>query len=871
MRTVLDNGLTVVLQENRTARVAAMQLWVKVGSADESEEEAGLAHLHEHMLFKGTERRGPGEIARVVEACGGNINAWTSFDQTVYHLVLPSDAFADGLDILADVVTDSVFDPGELSREIEVVLEEILRADDMPARRVSRNLFGTAYQVHPYRRPVIGFESTVRSFSREKILEFYHRHYVAPKMVFTAVGDFEEARALDAIQHAFSRLRTRPPEPPRARPAEPKQQEPRARFGHAPVRDAYFALGWHIPGLKGEDVAALDLLAILLGQGDASRLALEVKRDRALVNEVHASAFTPQDPGLLAVSAFLPPKRIPSALDAVLEQTYRLRHVEFSDAEVARAKRLIESDSIYQRETVQGQARKLGFFETIAGHVDEEERYLSAIAGATATDLRQAAERYLVTDNLTVSVLAAQEELKANDVTEARVLEVARTAHARANGTTTLSGPAQPYVRLMRDVNAAVKRGDEPLHRETLPGGITLLVKRDASVPLVSLRAAWMGGLRAESPENNGVNALLARCLVRGTKRRDARTIAREIDELAGGINGISGRNSFGVRGDFLAADLRRGFDLFADVMLHSALDEEEVLKERALVLDEIRAKEDSPASVAFSLFGEALYDRHPYRMDASGAAESVGHLNAAALRVYQEERYRLGGMVLSVVGDVTPEQIRAMAMEHLVGVRQGSAWKPEVDVEPPLERPREMVRRLDRKQAHLVIGFRGTTLDSPDRFPLSVLSSVLSGQAGRLFLELRDRRSLAYTVTSMSGEGIDPGYFAVYIGTSPEKVPEAKQGILDELDRIRQERVSEGELDRARRYLAGAHEVALQRMSSRAGVMALDEVYGVGAENYRQYQERVRAVTAEDVQNVARRIIDFDRSVTTLVSPHVD
>src|SRR6476660_908168 len=155
IRYQLENGLTVVFEPQRTAKVAAFQVWVDVGSADERPDQAGIAHLHEHMLFKGTSRRAPGEIARDVEAHGGEINAWTSFDQTVYHIVIASQFARMGLDILGDAVRHSAFDPEELAREIEVVCEEIKRSQDTPSRRASRELFATAYAQHPYRLPVI--------------------------------------------------------------------------------------------------------------------------------------------------------------------------------------------------------------------------------------------------------------------------------------------------------------------------------------------------------------------------------------------------------------------------------------------------------------------------------------------------------------------------------------------------------------------------------------------------------------------------------------------------------------------------------------------------------------------------------------------
>lgn len=860
-RLRLDNGLTVLLLPQRTARVAALQLWVGLGSADETEEEAGLAHLHEHMLFKGTSRRGPGEIAREIETNGGEINAWTSYDQTVYHLVLGSESFDEGLDILADAACASVFDPQELEREIEVVLEEIRRADDMPLRRVSRELFSLAFERHPYRRPVIGYERTVRSFTRERILDFYRRFYVAQNMVLVAVGDFDPEEAADKVRRHFGALPAGSHIERTSRVPELPQTSPRARVVPAHVRDAYLSVGWHGPGVRAEDVPALDVLALVLGQGDSSRLTLEVKRDRSLVKEIHASAYTPRDPGLLIVAAATSTDRVPDALREALAQTYRLRREELSAEELSRAKRMLESDTVFQRETVQGQARKLGFFELVVGTAEDEERYLEAISRVTAADVRAVADRYLRTENLSLALLHPED---GETIDADALLDIAREVEAGLP-TAIETRPAGEYRRLSVASNGAEPR---PLWSEVLPNGVRLLVKEEPAVPLVSLRAAWIGGLRGETPDDNGVNHLLARSLMRGTEKLDARSLAQAIDELSGGISGSAGRNSFGLRGEFLSADIDRGFELFSDVLLRPSLPAAEVDKERALIHEEIRSRDDHPSSVAFRLFLSALYDSHPYRLETQGSEESLSRLDAAALHAFRRDRYRLDGLTLALTGDVSPERARELALRHLHGGLEGASPTPSPAVEPPLDGPRERRRQLPRKQAHLLVGFRGTTLTSPDRFALEVLTTVLSGQGGRLFLELRDKRSMAYSVTALSSDGLEPGWFAVYMGTSPEKVPAATDGIRQELERLRQERVTDAELDRARRHVVGTHEIGLQRLSARAGVLALETTYGLGPENHLLHADRIHAVTADDVLRVAQRYFDFDRQVTALVSP---
>ncbi len=864
MRQILPNGLTVLVRENRAAPVVALQAWVAVGSADETESELGLAHLHEHMLFKGTTRRGPGEIARAVEAAGGDINAWTSFDQTVYHLVLASRFFETGLDILGDAVTDAVFDADELKREIEVVVEEIRRAEDSPSRRVSRDLFSLAFERHPYQRPVLGSETSVRAFTRDGILAFYRRHYRPEQMILAIVGDISpEAAFAAAARSPLGQLPRSTTSNPPTRIAEPPQLAPRACIRTGDVREAHLSLAWHGPALLDKDVAALDLLTVLLGQGESSRLNLVMRRELALVNDVHAMSYTPRDPGLMIASASLPPAKWRAAMAELLAQIYRLRNEEVSGDELAVAKRLIESDAVYQRETVQGQARQLGFYEQVAGGEAFEELYYDRIARATPADLRRVAEQTFLANGLSAVLLLPND---AEVTSEAELLTVAAEAEQRAREIPRSQSTPSTRPTLPR-VNVIGRADTSPWHRETLPGGATLLVKQDRAVPLVALRAAWQGGLRAESDANNGAHELLARTLIRGTRTLSADAAARAMDNMAGSFSGQSGRNSFGMRAEFLSRHTEEGFGLFADFLLEPALPAAELERERHLQLEEIRSKDDNPAGVAFDLFARTMFTAHPNRLDALGTVDSLARISDESLRQLLSKRYPASALTLSIVGDIEIDQARTFAAARF-GTHSQRVSPLNVAAEPAQTAPRESVQHLQREQAHLVLGYRGLSLADPRRFALEVLSAALGGQGGRLFVQLRDRQSLAYSVSSFSVEGIDPGYFAVYMGTAPSKVPEALAGIRNQLAALTDTTITPAELDRARLHLIGAQAIGLQKVSARAGVAALDDCYGLGYDASTHYAEHVGAVTAVDILNIAQTILVSNHEVLALVTP---
>ena len=340
---------------------------------------------------------------------------------------------------------------------------------------------------------------------------------------------------------------------------------------------------------------------------------------------------------------------------------------------------------------------------------------------------------------------------------------------------------------------------------------------------------------------------------------------------MAGAIGGFSGRNSFGLRAEILARHWERGLELFAECVLDPAFAEEELEKERRHALEEIRTQADNISSEAFRLFQQALYKKHPYRLDVLGTADSVAGMTRRRLVDYYRKHMAPSQMTLAIVGDIDPQAVvqKARALFEQPGKAAAPPAAPEAPWDDAHPVPAQQVWSFQNKQqAHVVYGFPGTTITDQDRFPLEVLATILSGQGGRLFVELRDKRGLAYRVSAFSVEGVDPGYFAVYIATSPENLAVARSGIEDELGKVASVPVPKAELERAKRYLVGAHEISLQRRAALASTLSFHEAYGVGWDEYRRYAPGVLAVTAADVQRVAKKYLDPKRAIIATVKP---
>lgn len=851
------SGMTVLYQPNGATPVVAFQVWVKVGSGDETGEQAGLAHVHEHMLFKGTANRAVGEIARDIEAIGGSINAWTSFDQTVYHIVVPSRFAAEGLDVLLDAVANSSFDADELGRELEVIQEEIRRAEDMPSRAVSRLLFETVFEHHPYGRPVIGTRESVATFDRADVLDFFQTWYRPSNMTLVAVGDVDRQTVLDAVTREFGNASS--PAPRRVeRATEPAQQALRVAIETRDVQDGHIAIAFRAPELSHHDTPALELLAILLGQGESSILFENVQRRERLTSEVYAYLYSPAEPGIFMLGASFPtaegtvdPHRV---LEAMTEQVAELRHREIPASDIRRALTILESDTIYQRQTVQGVAQRLGFFHTVAGGVEFEDRFTELARRVSPDDLREVARRYLDVENMSVAMVLPGGDAVPTAETAASAV---RRAYSRVD-------TAVDHFALVPDEVGAV--------RHEFPNGLVVVVQHDRTAPLFSVRAAVMGGLLSESEAENGLGNLIAHLLTSGTESRTASALALEVDGLAASLSGFSGRNTIGLRMTALARDFESAMELFSDALLHSNFPLDEIERVRAEVLADIVAQADNLGGSAFRLFNEIAYAGHPYARSVLGTRDSIGGLDRSELLEAYHRLIQPSRMVVAVVGDVDPDRaLRAIAAlfdETSPAAPRELAARPS-PVAPG--GPRRVGEHRDRQQSHVVLGYPTESLDGELRYALDVLGAVLGGQGGRLFVELRDRQSLAYSVNAYSSCGLDAGTFAFYVATSPTKVDQAIDAIRLEVERLRADGVTEAELERARRYLIGRRDIGLQRQSARAGYYAFDELYGRGYDHGYDYAERIEAVTPDHVAEAARRYFVSDNEIIAIVGPGGD
>lgn len=859
--TWLSNGLSVVVYEDHFAPVASIQMWVNVGSADEKSKQAGLAHVLEHMLFKGTPTRPVGSIAAQIEGAGGDINAFTSHDHTCYFVTMASRYFRTGLDVIADAIINSSIDSDELQKEMQVILEELARGKDTPAQKLSDACFSRAFNRHPYNRPIIGFKKVLASTKRNNVVEFYRRHYRPTNMTLVVVGDIKTQNALKHIENRFSDFSGPKHRRPK-REAEPIQKAFRSTVLFDEIADITCSTLFHCPSLFEADSPAVDVLAMILGSGHSSRLFQKLQEKHQTSFHVWANAYLPADPGVISSGFITDGKRFEKALEMFLNELFAMRKNLPTSEEIKKVKSMIESSLLYQLESYDGRAKNLGYSMSMAGHPNLEEQYVQRVSKVTAEQVQRAALKYLDINNATCAVIAPKEYKK--KITREIVTKIARRVFSKYknSGVKPIKKPLLEPVTSNPIQGTYAKR--KRIRKITLDNGIRLVLAENPYAPVFSARAALLGG-RLYEPKP-GISYFTSSLLTKGTKELDASDYARTIDEMAGTINGFSGLNTLGLTCEFLSKDYEKGVQLFCDTLTRAAFEENQVEKTRQELLFELHRREDQLAKKTFDLLHGTLYGKHPYALPTIGTAQSVSQTNQKNIADFWRRTLSPENLVICIAGDVHIDKTAALFEKHLSKLKRKSAFNPPEPPAPPAK-PITIGMQKKKEQAHIALGFLGLSNNHKDRFALEVLMSAMSGQGGRLFVDLRDKMHLAYALQGYHVEGIGTGTIGFYIATSQKNVETAVSALKDQVTKLRKKGITQKELKRAKRYIIGSFEIELASNSSTAYQIALSELYGLGHLSHHQYPKKIEKVTAEQVRKIAERYLNLDQSVLSIIS----
>lgn len=854
----LPNGLRVFLKPIDGAASVTTMVAYQVGSCDEDKTFTGLAHYLEHLLFKGTKTLKPGDVDRITFRAGGSNNAYTSHDMTAYHFTLPAGRWKAALDVEADRMRNTVIDKEhEFDKEKGAVIAELARNEDGPwdleYKAILPLLFGKA---HPYGHPVIGERHHVKAADEKTISEFYDRWYHPNNASIIVVGGFDAAETMKHIEKQFggipkAKLPERKPVPKDA-PKLPARHEMESKFSVPRL-----LIGYPTVKYGDKDQAALAVLEGVLANGRRSRLYRALVEGAEVASSVNANNSPGRYPGWMGVYVdLLPGKDRASVEKATLAEIEKLRDKPVDEAELKRVKQLVLSSTVFAREGTYGLANSIGQAVTL-GDLDYAKKYLPAVLAVTGDDVQRVAKQYL-DPKKSVTVWSVPPAKKKDGKDGGRAAGV----RLRVDSVSRLDGLARHDGRQFARQEKGGAFDLTKAKREVLDNGLVVITYENKRLPIFEARVVLRESGLLQEDGKLGVAPLTASLLDEGTSKHTGQEIAALIEGVGGSLDAGSGS----VR--LLSGDRKMGLGLLLECLTEPTFPKDAFDRGKGWLLAQIGENETLPEVRASQMFKSIVYGKHPLGRPSSGTEKTAAALKREDCVAFHKKVFAPNNAIVVMVGDFDGKEMVGEVKRLTAGWKKADVPKVEAPAPKPQEKfVEKFVSMPQASQLQVFLGHVGIRRDDPDYYKLLVMDYVLGtgpGFTDRLSSRLRDREGLAYTVTGnvTSSAGIYPGTFTCYIGTDPRDFAKAKKLLLEEIERIRAEKVSPTELTDAKNYLTGSQLLQFGTNGGIAGQLVSVERYGLGFGYLRDFQKAVDAVTADDVQAVAKKHLDPSKLV---------
>ncbi|KYC40277.1 peptidase M16 [Scytonema hofmannii PCC 7110] len=882
-KTVLDNGLTVLTKEVHTSPVVSVQVWYRVGSRNEQAGENGISHQLEHLMFKGTTDR-PVQFGRLLSALGSQFNAFTSYDETAYFSTVQSDKLDALLTLEADRMESALIKSDQLTSEKRVVISELQGYENSPGYRLNRAVMRAAFPKRAYGLPVGGTKADVEKFTLEQVRNYYQTYYSPDNATLVVTGDFDTQAVLKSVQQSFGKL------PKRGRGDKPIQnskfkiQNPESRstyrtLSSSPVASrqspivlkepgsaALLQAVYPLPDANHPDVAAIDVMDAILTGGRSSRL-YQALVEAGLASSVSASPAELIEPGWYEINVTAVPGQQLSKISQVLQLSLKeLQQKQVANDELNRAKTQLQAAFVLNNQDITSLATQLGYSETVSGDYLYIKRYLEAIGKVSAADVQRVAKTYLNPAQQTIGFF---EPTLRDGKSGEKSASSGRTVENFSPGKPVDPAELAKYLPAAKSTSVSTK---QPIPEQLIfKNGLQVILLPDRSVPTVNLSGQIQAGSVFDTNQKAGLANLVASNLMNGTQIKDALTLAKTLEDRGASLGFQATREGVNISGNGLSANLPVLIDTLADVVQNANFPNSQLELSRQRSLTSLKVQLDDPRGLGRRVFQQTIYpDNHPFH--SFPTEQSLKSITRDDLLRFYQEHYRPDTMTIALVGDFEQTQVKALLNKAF------GEWKSEGN--PPtlnlasvsLPQKTTQLNPLIPGKAEDVtyIGYNSISRKDPRYYTALVLNEILGGDtlSSRLGTEVRDRQGLTYGIYSVFAAGVNPGPFLIQMQTAPGDTQKAIASAVALLKQLREQGITEAELNAAKRSITNSYPVELANPSNVADVILGNAIYGLSPAEIREYPKRIEAVTIAQVQQVIQELIHPDKLVIVTAGP---
>lgn len=878
---VLDNGMKVILTENRATPITALKVYVNIGSIYEKEFlGCGISHYFEHVLAGGTtSRHSEEEYNRWKQEIGAFYNAYTTFDHTCYYITTGSSYADEALAMLSEWIMFCSFDSSEVAREKGVILQEIL-TDEMPRRKERLQFRQLCYLNHPIRHPIIGYSELFKTITYENIINFYERFYIPNNMFFVAAGDFDRFRFFEKVKEAFSGFERKSLEAA-VLPDEPAPVGERRMILEMDVTNPILKIAWPSVDIFDSDSYTLDVLSEIFGGGKGSRLHKTLVEEKKLVSSISSFNWTPgYVAGYFSVSAqVLDSDSVPLVEETIIEEIKKLQAKGVKKRELESAKRGVLSATYLGLESTEGLAGNIGrsFIHTRDPFFDLA--YCSRFSNVSRKMIRTAARKYFDPEKQVVMITYPEGESPAS-----RITAQDETTPASAHAAIPRVGRSDQVEKSTGVPAGDVSGGAEspglksPFHvdKYALEGGTVLLHRYNPSVPTAALAIFFKGGLVEETAADIGLTTFMVNMLREGAGNRDADEITGILDSRGIKFTERIHRDSFSLRFRFLAEDMDVVAELLGDMACSPLFPEEKVELKRSKLKNDIEKQKDDPYTLSDNFFQRTLYSDHPYGFSRLGTKDNLDSFTRQDLFRWFERAVSPDRMIISLSGDLTGEEAKNVADRIVAKIIKGRKGVENTPLAPPVPlhdfetgvvRVEEDVYPHPQVEMHW--GFPTVEPGHPDYYPLKIITALFSGNNSRLHNALRGDADLVYFVFGYQDVLAMPSAFIIHTQTSIEKRSRVRELVESELERLKREQLDPETLARLKKEIEAELPLIFETNAEIAGRTGYYYAIGQGHDYLDRLVEGINGVTSESVQAAAVKY--FSTGVLAISRPSTE
>lgn len=864
-KKVLKNGMTILVRPVHMIPKVSIQLWYGVGSKDEKDKERGIAHLIEHMIFKGTNTLSESDINVITHKLSGNCNAFTSYDYTGYLFNLPTHHWHEALPIMADCMHNATFKEDMLSSEMKAVVQELKMYRDRYIDTLVETMISTIFSEHPYHHPIIGYKQDLWSVKSADLKAFYKKHYVPNNATLVVVGDVDPQDVFAQAEKYFGDLQ---PNPEYKKETHYLNDDivSKSVVLYRDIQQPITVSVFLVPGTKARQDHALSLLPWILAKGKSSRLHKILVDELHLASSVSASNEDLFDHGLFfVVTEPHSVEHIEKIEKIIAQEIQKLVEDGIEEHELTRALKQAQMDVYSLLEDIENQAYQVGKYFLATDDPNYVFTYLDKDPQEIKKDIEDNLKKYFRSTVIHTGKVLPLPKTEHETWAALQKLQDEQDQKILSNRERTTPVEPPSYANEVMVKQAAGYDFPKPA-KLTLSNGLNVLAYHNDNTPKIDLILDFKAKHFYDPIDRQGLIRFISAMIVEGSENYSAQELAQIVEERGISISSFPG----GIAMSMLTDDFVFGMEILEEILQRATFNQKEIEKVRGQMLTRLNQFWDEPRYFVGQLVKEHVYKNHPYAKNSLGTQDSIANITPEELKEGYEKFITPHGATLAIVGDLNAYNVKDV-LEKTLGKWQGPSIE-EITF-PQLNKTEKRLMKYPINRDQVVLSFAGLSVDRkhPDYDKLLLFDQIFGGGAlgsmsSRLF-QLREQTGLFYGISGslINGADLQPGMAAVTTIVSLDRLKEAQEAIKNTIDTVI-DSITPEELAQAKNALVNSLVDHFASNYSMANAFLFLEKYNLPADFFDKRAQQYQSITLDEVKDAARNVLNSENMMTMQV-----